>query len=93
MSKLRYTDEFKKQALEHADQVGVTRASKDLGVSDSNIYNWRSLFKIAGSLPLKTVSSTELDELKSLRRENSELKKVNHILKSAAAFFSQDHLK
>ena len=33
------------------------------------------------------------EELARLRRENNELRKVNHILKAAAAFFSQDHLK
>jgi len=37
--------------------------------------------------------SKDLEELKRLRRENIELKKVNYILKSATAFFSQDHLK
>ena len=33
------------------------------------------------------------DEVRRLQREVAELKKVNHILKAAAAFFSQDHLK
>jgi len=33
------------------------------------------------------------EELRRLRKEVSELKQVNILLKSAAAFFSQDHLK
>ena len=33
------------------------------------------------------------EELRRLRRENVDLKKANYILKAAAAFFSQDHLK
>jgi transposase-like protein len=42
---------------------------------------------------VEQVSTSDHEELLRLRKEVSELKKVNHILKSAAAFFSQDHLK
>jgi hypothetical protein len=34
-----------------------------------------------------------VEEFKRLKAENDKLKKVNQILKAAAAFFSQDHLK
>ena len=40
-----------------------------------------------------TSYETPEEELKRLRKEVEELKKVNYILKRAAAFFSQDHLK
>ena len=91
--KRRYTEEFKRQAVELADSLGSTiEAARQLGISDASIYAWRMKFKKAnGLVPAITVS--EAEELKRLRKENGELKKVNHILKSAAAFFSQDHLK
>ena len=37
-------------------------------------------------------TSSELEELKALKRENRELKRANDILKSASAFFAQAEL-
>ena len=98
----QYTIEFKRQAVQLAQELNSgPKAAKQLGISSSNIHTWRKHFKL-GELSAGDVKSTapanrpqELadDELKRLRRENVELKKVNHILKQAAAFFSQDHLK
>lgn len=90
-----YTIEFKRQALELAESLGnASKAAEQLGISPSCIYQWQSKSeKILGpGVSLKPVLSDQ-EELQRLRREVSELKKVNHILKSAAAFFSQDHLK
>ena len=36
------------------------------------------------------LSTEQLEELKSLRRENAELRRANEILKSAAAFFGAE---
>lgn len=86
-----YTEEFKKQAVELADNVGnVLTAARQLGIRDTLIHGWRK--KITKNYPSKP-SVDDLEEIKRLRKENAELKKVNYILKSAAAFFSQDHLK
>lgn len=91
----KYTDEFKRQAVELADSLGSTlEAARQLGASDSCIHAWRHKFsgsEVKGGTA--TISSAEAEELKRLKKENAELKKVNHILKAAAAFFSQDHLK
>jgi len=37
-------------------------------------------------------TTSELEELKALKRENRELKRANDILKSASAFFAQAEL-
>ena len=90
-----YTLAFKRQAVELADSIGnITLAAKQLGISDVNIHAWKDKFNedILQSNSSQ-LSPIEFEELKKLRNENKELKKVNHILKSAAAFFSQDHLK
>lgn len=84
----KYNDQFKRQAVQLAKSVGPTEAARKLGVSDANVHNWRKKFG-----DLASVSENEADELKRLRKENSDLKKANTILKAAAAFFSQDHLK
>lgn len=89
--KKNYTPEFKKQALELAIRLGnYSQAARQLGVSDAIIYEWKR--KLGYKTPTKGLSETE-QENQRLRKENAELKKVNHILKAAAAFFSQDQLK
>lgn len=96
MKKRTFTKEFKIQAVELAASLGnVTEAARQLGVLDSSIHNWKkSLAAPVSKVFEKTnLSLEEYDELKRLRRETAEQKKVIHILKAAAAFFSQDHLK
>jgi len=38
------------------------------------------------------MTTSEVEELKALRRENRELRRANDILKSASAFFAQAEL-
>lgn len=88
-----YTSEFKEQAVQLAESIGSTaEAAKQLGISPSHISWWRKK-TVEQSMPEEPGMQAILDELKTLRRENDNLKKVNHILKGAAAFFSQDYLK
>ena len=96
MKNKTYTKEFKKQAVELAESLGSKKAaSRQLGVSDASIQNWTVQMKNGGKLsaPTPSLSAGEAEELRRLRKEVSDLKKVNQILKAAAAFFSQDHLK
>lgn len=95
MSKSVYTKEYKKQAIALCESLGsVVKAAQQLGIKESTLYNWK---KPSAGISTKKVDSSETlnaeEELKLLRKENAELKKVNTILKAAAAFFSQDHLK
>ena len=84
------------RSVELAESLGsVMKAAKQLGIPDVNIHFWRKKLKeseIGGSKSL-TAASIESDEIKRRRKEIVELKQVNLILKTAAAFFSQDHLK
>lgn len=90
-----YTLEFKKQAIELASSLGsVSKAAEQLGIPDVNIHAWRKRLGKAKIVGLQTpVNSPEQDEIKKLKKEIAELKQVNLILKTATAFFSQDHLK
>ncbi len=98
----RYTPEFKRQAVELARELGsAPKAAERLGVPESNIHNWREKLRSGESLASTSSSPASRnapiespeEELKRLRRENQQLQKANYILKQAAAFFSQDHLK
>ncbi len=89
--KRQYTLEFKQQAVSLSNRIGVSRASKQLGVPLANMQRWKSSKKQGNTKPSE---STNLEnENRKLQKENDELRKVNQILKKAAAFFSQDHLK
>jgi transposase len=91
----KYPEEFKRQAVKLAEELGsLTKAAKQLGVAHANLHNWRTIFGNTNSLVPSngpTQASVE-EENKRLKRELAELKKVNYILKAAAAVFSQDHL-
>ncbi len=79
-----------------ADSIGsVVAAAQQLGISKTNLYAWRNKFRKtqAASVGIGESKPNENEEVVRLRKEVAELKKVNHILKAAAAFFSQDHLK
>lgn len=93
----KYTAEFKEQAVRLAEEIGARKAAQKLGLSDANIHNWRAKKrageKFKGAIGTSHIAETPDEEIRRLRRENEELKKANYILKRAAAFFSQDHLK
>lgn len=96
MIRRRYTKEFKIQALELAQQLGsYASAARQLGIRDSSLHAWKQNFKVSLDLKSKPAADAlaDAEEIKRLKRENEELKKTNYILKRAAAFFSQDHLK
>lgn len=97
MLKRKYTKEFKIEALNLAKELGsYSAAARQLGVSDGILHSWKEKYGISiNSDSKKSVveSINESEEIKRLRKENEELKKTNYILKKAAAFFSQDHLK
>jgi transposase len=85
-----YPEEFRRKVLDLvAAGRPVAQIAADLGISDQTIYIWRKQELIdAGSRPGAT--SEESAELKKLRREVSELRRTNTILKTAAAFFAAE---
>lgn len=92
----RYTDDFKRRAVALAKEIGAVQAARKLGIADGNIYNWENKLSKTGRLSkfdTKSPSEAPDEKIRRLEKENSDLKKANIILKSAAAFFSQDHLK
>ena len=88
-SKRRYTMEFKQQAVALAERVGIAKAGEQLGLNPANIRRWKAKSSIQSQSSMIGLE----EENRRLQKEVKELKDVNHILKRAAAFFSQDHLK
>ena len=92
-----YTKEFQIEALNLAKELGsYSEAARRLGIGDAILHTWKKKYQFSNDIKSKKTAAeavSETEELKRLRKENEELKKTNYILKKAAAFFSQDHLK
>ena len=86
-SRKQYSAEFKEQALKRAEQDGVSRAAKDLGVAESQLYNWRQKKRQEG----QTTEEQKLQqaELARLKRELARLEEENSFLKKATAYFAK----
>ena len=93
MTRKQYTKEFKLEALKLAEQIGVLRAAKDLGVGKSQLYRWREAARSEGGDAFRGHGRlTERDEeLRRLRQEVKTLKMERDILKKATAFFASLH--
>lgn len=88
-----FTQEFRDQAVQLAKDLGsASAAAKELGVHESGIRVWKRKAETLEELQSKDPGFS-FEEFDRIRKENEKLKKVNQILKMAAAFFSQDHLK
>jgi transposase len=92
-----FTNEFKVQAVELAEQIGSNdEAASRLGIRVDSIRTWkRQLGRNKKFKDPRTPAQVmaDLEEIKRLKKQVSDLEKTNYILKKAAAFFSQDHLK
>lgn len=97
MTKRKYTKEFKIEALNLAKELGSysAAAARQLGIRDNVMHGWKDKYGISISDRTKSVAASvkESDEVRELKKKIQELEKTNYILKRAAAFFSQDHLK
>jgi transposase len=101
----RYDDEFKKSALKLADEIGVTKASRELGIPDSTFYIWRRK-ATAGEIDF-TPANKKAKAAQSLAEENKQLKqelrqkdmelrdkeRTIEILREASIFFAQGRKK
>jgi transposase len=91
----KYSLEFKQRAVALAKELGnIKEAARKLGIPKHSLYNWANPEPTAEQRVLEPMHEISAEEkVRQLERENEQLKKANFILKQAAAFFSQDHLK
>ena len=87
---IRYTDEFKQEAVNQIIKHGydVAEVSTRLGISAKSLYKWKQEF----SKPTK-VREVELDlqvEVARLKRELKRVQQERDILKEAAVFFANE---
>ena len=97
---IRYSPEVRERAVRMLHEQEPSYASRwaaltsiagKIGCTPETLRKWVQRAEIDdGRRPGQ--STSELEELKALKRENRELKRANDILKSASAFFAQAEL-
>lgn len=98
-SDMQYDKEFKLQALELSDEIGVKAAAEQLGIKYYTLADWRSQRKTRGEGAFvgsgnKVMPLSEKDRrIKELEAELRETKRANDILKEAFGFFAQSRKK
>ncbi len=103
MSKRKQFDnEYKMQALQLAEELGGSKAAKELGISKNTLYTWiRKAKKGYTAAPDGMIDSKSLreeliklrEEVKEQQKEIDRLKKTNEFLEEASAFFAASRLK
>jgi len=90
----RYSREFQLGAARLVVEQGYTlrAAAEKLGTTTWSIRQWIERFRESGELAAEGKTVPQAEELKSLRRENSQLRMENEILKKAAAYFAKESL-
>jgi len=83
----RRSEAFKQEALKLAEDVGVAQAAKDLGVYESQLYQWRS--KAAAEADRSQRENALLLENAKQKRELAQLREEVAILKKASAYFAK----
>ena len=91
---MKYSKEFKEEALKLSDEIGLKKAAQQLGIQYYTLSDWRSKRNAAIKAQKNQMSDEELKKRNlELERENAELRKANNILKDALGVFAKDRKK
>ena len=94
----KYPDELRNRATrmavelraDPATKVGaIARVAEQLGMNRETLRNWVRQAEIDGGVRPGTTTD-DAQRLVELERENRELRRANHILKTASAFFAAE---
>jgi transposase len=87
-----YPPEFRAEAVRLIRSSGkpLLEISKDLGVSEQSLRVWIKQADLDEGRRDDGLTTSELEELRRLRRENRVLREEREILKKAAAFFARE---
>lgn len=86
-----YTQTFRDEALALAEKVGVAQAARDLGLHDSQLYDWRRKAQVTANRG--QVEQDQALEIVRLKRKLADQDEELAILKKAAAYLARGSLK
>jgi transposase len=89
MSKIRYTPEFKLEAVKQVTERGhsATEVASRLGVSTHSLYSWLRAHQAPPGQ--QAVQLSQSDELRRLKAELKRVTEERDILKKAATYFAK----
>ncbi|RME17924.1 MAG: hypothetical protein D6797_01420 [Bdellovibrio sp.] len=76
-SRRQFSEEFKREAVELAKKIGLSKASRELDVHEATIHSWRRKLEL-GEGKEKTYAELE-KEVRRLKKENSYLLEINRV--------------
>ena len=94
----KYGDELRERATRIAVELrqepatrsgAIARVAGQLGMHPETLRNWVRQAEIDGGARAGTTTS-DAERLAQLERENRELRRANHILRTASAFFAAE---
>lgn len=83
-----HTTEFKQEAVQLTNKIGVSAAAKQLGIYGSQIYDWRS--KVQKKATTSQREAALATEVAKLKRQLAEQEEDLAILKKAATYFAKN---
>jgi transposase len=88
----KYPDELRERGVRLVFESGrpVAHVARDLGVNPETLRNWVRQAEADAGKRHDRLTTDECERLKSLERENRELRKANEILKAASVFFAKE---
>ena len=90
----KYSGEFKRKAIELAQEIGTKEAVEKLGLSSSQqIGSWKRFLMPEREEAMSHDLASALKEIKKLKKELANEKRSVSILREATAFFSKEILK
>ena len=89
MSKQRYPEEFKTEAVKQITEHGykVAEVSARLGVSQHSLYQWIKAYRSPASE--RQAQGSQADELRRLKADLKRVTEERDILRKAAAYFAK----
>ena len=94
-----YDKSFKEEAVRLSDEIGVKKASEQLGVPYYTLTGWRrnerrySTQAYVGSGHKRVLADPKEQRIYELEKENRELQRANEILQEALGFFAKNRRK
>jgi transposase len=88
----KYPDELRERAVRLVFESGrpIAHVAADLGVHKESLRHWVRQAEADAGARKDLLTTSERERLKSLERENRELRKANEILKAASVFFAKE---